>query len=490
MFKRFFNYLIIVVIAVFIITSCNLERGSTPYEEDYNLSLPSDPTECHYNNDPLQIINNVFRDFEKGKRYRILRYLSYDIEWVVDGEEGVTPLAGIYNRKREVNVYLRNFFALIDVDKIVNVNTVIEENSITSYTRLQGFIPSSGKTIDMEYIFTWEFNHRKKINRCFITYSIYPMELACTAGGEGLIVSNTSYSAGAEGIFNYFMSIKHAWDLDTVTVEDIRAGDIPYPLSAMPTDALVEPVLINGIEGEVIRVPNAVDDKVIVYLHGGAFIAGDGSVWRLFLYELSKNTNIPVLSINFSLAPENPFPAGLNDCLGVYTELLNEYDAKDIALIGESSGGNLAITTTLLARDQNIPLPGAIIPLSPWIDLTNSSETWTTNEATEAMLLKGWLDRVTNYYVDTTSPNYPLVSPVHANVEGFPPVYLTASSWEVLLDDAVWMFKEFATAGVDVTIEIDDGMVHGWPVGVGLIPEATQINARLADFIVANLGVN
>jgi acetyl esterase/lipase/ketosteroid isomerase-like protein len=485
MFRKFFNYVIIILFLFIVITSCNLENSYLESEGELSL-LGTSPEKCHWHQQergPLQTINNVLNALERGRVGHVLRYLANDVEWIVEGEEESIPFAGTYYGKQGVRRFLIAFNRLVNLREVIIDNHVEGEETITSYTRFQGSIPRKRKTFDMEYVLTWELNERNRVEKCSIAYNTCSFELALSTRGKGHIISDTTVSPEAQFFYNYYMAVLKEW-MKVATVEELRAAQSPM-FPTWPEDANVEEVIIAGLEGDLVQVdPDTADDKIILYLHGGGFVRGDKQANLLFPYYLAKYTKIPVLSVNFPLAPENPFPIIPESCYAVYQELLNDYESENIAITGESSGGNLVLTIALLAKERNEPLPGALIPISPWVNLTNSGGTFITNNETDPSISTEFLNNLANYYLNGVSPENPLASPIFATISGnFPPVYLTVSTCEVLLGDSAQMFNKLVDARVDVTIEIMDGLIHGWPLGIGLAPEPMTTVIRISDFI-------
>lgn len=491
MFHKFFNYVIIFLFSIIVITSCNLESNVIESEEESSLISSQEGCFGEFNEtDPIQIIDSVLKGVKRERIGHVLRYLAYNVEWIVDGEDEDIPFAGTYNGKREVRRFLFTFNRLVNIQNIIIENNVEDEGNITSYTRFQGKIPSKRKTFDMEYVFTWEFNERNRIEKCYITYNTCSFELALSTRGKSHIVSDTTISPQLQFLYSYFKAVSKPF-LASATYEEIRAANVPG-VPDWPADAQVDEVIIAGLEGTLVQIPQStVNDKIIVYFHGGGFIAGFKIKYPMFVYQLAKNTNIPVVSIDYPLAPEDPFPQAPQECYAVYLELLENYDPGNIAIIGESAGGNLVFTTALLAQENNIPLPGALISSSPWLDLTNSGDSIISNEESESMITIEYLTKVGNHYLNGASPLDPIASPLYSNIpEDFPPVYLSASTNEMLLDDSIRMYNKLISEDVDVTIELADDSVHGWPVGVGMAPEADRSNVRIAEFIINRLGTN
>jgi len=194
---------------------------------------------------------------------------------------------------------------------------------------------------------------------------------------------------------------------------------------------------------------------------------------------LKRNMLLP----EYRLAPANPFPAALEDSLKTYRWLLAQgMDSRDIVISGDSAGGGLALATTLALRDAGDPLPAAVICISPWVDLTNSSQTHITNAKVESVLRTDVLNEWALFYTDKSNLTNPLVSPVYADFRGLPPLLIQVGRDEILLDDSLTLTKRAQADGVEVTLRVWDDMWHAWPVLGNLIPESQMAFEEMSEF--------
>ena len=489
--KRFF-YLIAVIMFIVLNFSCNLSSNN---EFAQNLSTDEiivEQDRCWNNPESINfsIINNVLKDLKNREINQIVKYLSSDIEWVVIGQPGTTPFAGDYTGKADVTHYLKQFYPAIKIHNIV-VESIAETapKIYETYIRIQGFIKSNHRTIDIQFLYTWQFNTEHKIDKVMVVYNVISLELAFSNGGKGHIVSDVSISQAAIDFTNSFLAIKNY--VINLPYSDAKAVLYapPVPPPIIPEDGELEVKDLNGVYGELISTPGNYDNKIILQIHGGSFIHGYATSLRPFAYKLAKLVNIPVLSIDYGLAIEEPFSAGLEDCFTAYKELLKQYKARNILLLGISAGGNLIFSVMEKALDASLPLPGAVVGFSPWLDLTNSGESMVYNNDSDTLLSKTWFDRAAGWYLTDSSslPTDPLVSPLLGNVTGFPPTYLTVGSSEVLLNDSTRMFDVLSAENIDVTIEIAYNITHVYPIYN--LPEADRTLARIAEFIKDKLHI-
>lgn len=225
-------------------------------------------------------------------------------------------------------------------------------------------------------------------------------------------------------------------------------------------------------------------DKVILYTHGGGFAVGSASSHRKLAGHLAKQLGVTAVAIDYRRAPEHPFPAQIEDSTAVYKELLERgFKPENIATCGDSAGGNLAISTVLKLRQDGVPLPGAVIALSPWLDMEHVGKTLETNAATDALVSKAILQGMSGMFLgENGSRTDPLANPLKADYEGFPRMYVTAGSAETLLDNAEDLALLARAAGVPVTLSVVDGMQHVFPFLAGRAPEADEEIHRIASW--------
>lgn len=219
---------------------------------------------------------------------------------------------------------------------------------------------------------------------------------------------------------------------------------------------------------------------VIVYGHGGGFCVGSADSRRKLGGHLARHLCATVVIMDYRLAPENPFPAAIEDSVAVYRSLRAEHPASArILMAGDSAGGNLAIATTLKLRELGEPLPAGVIAFSPWLDMEHTGETIETNRTTDTLVNRAMLEGLAATYLADASPVDPLANPLKADLAGLPPVYLNAGSSEALLSDTTRFADAAKAAGVDVTLSIAAGMQHVFPCLAG--------RAKVADDELANI---
>ena len=223
--------------------------------------------------------------------------------------------------------------------------------------------------------------------------------------------------------------------------------------------------------------------RVLVYLHGGAYIMGSPRTHRMITTALARMTGMRVLVPDFRLAPENPVPSGVDDAVAVYTWLLAQgYDAANIALVGESSGGGQCFATAIALRDKGFPAPVCIAAFSPWLDLTMSGDSVKTNAKRERMLPVERAKEVVGYYIGEGDPTDPITSPLFDDGP-MPPALIQVSRAEILLDDSIRMAKRLEKSGSDVILEQWENTPHAWQFFGAYIPEAKDALQKATTYL-------
>jgi epsilon-lactone hydrolase len=254
----------------------------------------------------------------------------------------------------------------------------------------------------------------------------------------------------------------------------------------VPADVICEKVKAGGVDAEWIAAPGANADRVILYLHGGGYVIGSINTHRAMVSRIARASNARALLIDYRLAPEHPFPAAVEDATAAYRWLLAQgYKPGKIVIAGDSAGGGLTIVLLLAIRDAGLPTPAGAVPISPWTDLEGTGESVRTRAARDVMVTIENLTSSAKQYYGTHDPKDPLVSPVHANFRGLPPMLIQVGDAEILLDDATRVATRAKAAGVEVELEVWDDMPHVWHVFAKLLPEGQQAIDKIGKFVIA-----
>jgi monoterpene epsilon-lactone hydrolase len=253
-----------------------------------------------------------------------------------------------------------------------------------------------------------------------------------------------------------------------------------------PDDIQSEPVTANGVAGEFIAAPGADPTRCIYYLHGGGYVIGNVNTHRVLAYDLSKASGARVLSMDYGLAPEHPFPAGLEDAVKGYQWLLaSGVQPEHTVIAGDSAGGGLAVATLLALRDRGVALPAAAVCFSPWVDLLGEGASMTTRADADPMVQKDALLFYTDLYMAGGDPKDPLASPLYADLAGLPPTLIQVGDAETLLDDSTRLAAQMKAAGVEVELEVWDKMIHVWQLFAPILSEGREAVAKAGAFVAA-----
>jgi acetyl esterase/lipase len=251
---------------------------------------------------------------------------------------------------------------------------------------------------------------------------------------------------------------------------------------AVPRDAVFEPAALGPVKGEWVRTETSSTRRLILYFHGGGYIAGSPETHRALVAKLAHAAEASAFSAAYRLAPEYAFPAAVRDGIDAYRQLLGRGLApQSIVLGGNGAGGGLAFSVLLAIRNAGLPMPAGCAAMSPWADLSLSGWSVLQNVKTDTALSWELLFVSARHYLKRANPSDPYASPVFASFKDFPPIMVHAGSLEMLKDDASRLGDRAADAGVPVSVEIYDGMQHVFQANP--VPEARVSLQRLGQFI-------
>ncbi|PKV90527.1 acetyl esterase/lipase [Amycolatopsis echigonensis] len=276
---------------------------------------------------------------------------------------------------------------------------------------------------------------------------------------------------------------------EPLSVEQMRTGFAAmmseFPVPAEPRQT---PATLAGRPAVLVEPPGDPRPGTILYFHGGSFSLGSPHTAMALTANLVLRTGIRALSLDYRLAPEHPFPAGIEDCLAAYRSLLEDADPSSIVFAGDSAGGGLSVTTTLAARDAGLPMPAGIVAFSPGLDHTRTGASMETKEGIDPFFTRESIGRTGELYLAGADPAQPLLAPaVHADLTGFPPILLQVGGNEVLLDDSVRLAKRARDADVDVILDFTADVPHVFQTFTDALDEAGQALDRAALFIQQRL---
>jgi acetyl esterase/lipase len=279
-------------------------------------------------------------------------------------------------------------------------------------------------------------------------------------------------------------------------VESIRAADAGNTQRA---EALAEcwsvTITEDRIAGVTVHTVTPVDidpanrDRLFVHTHGGAYVLGAGRAGLPEAILIANLAKIPVVSIDYRMPPEHPFPAAVDDVAAVWKSLLGDRPAKSMALGGTSAGGGLTLVSTLRFMELRLETPGALWAGTPWADLTKTGDSHFTNEGIDRMLVSyhGVLEGAAKLYADGRDLKTPLISPVYGEFKDFPPTYLVTGTRDLFLSDTVRVHRKMRVAGVVADLNVYEGVSHGDYAAVVDSPELQQAYGELGVFLLKHL---
>jgi monoterpene epsilon-lactone hydrolase len=254
----------------------------------------------------------------------------------------------------------------------------------------------------------------------------------------------------------------------------------------LPADVTVTAGALGGVTTAEITVDGIEHRHTVLYFHGGVYVLGDAFLAADLASQVGRRTSARVISVDYRLAPEHPYPAAVDDALAAYEALLQNGTApSDIAFAGESAGGGLAIATLVNARDHGLPLPAAAFVMSPYADLTLSGATMQTKREADPLLSPEALRARVGDYTAGRDAALGLISPIFADLSGLPPLIIQAGTHEVLLDDAIRLARQAATADVQVTLDITPGVPHVFQAYHAILDEAAEALDRAGELLSA-----
>jgi epsilon-lactone hydrolase len=273
------------------------------------------------------------------------------------------------------------------------------------------------------------------------------------------------------------------------TLEQRRAAFAPAGrLHPVPDDVLVTEVSAGGVPAHWLDAPGADAGRVLLFLHGGGFQLGSLRSDGELAARLGRAAGMRVLFPEYRLAPEHPFPAAIDDVLAAWRWLRDGQDlsATSMAVAGDSAGGGLAVALLMATRDAGETRPAAAVLMSPTVDLTSSGASMTERADQDPFSTPALLRQLASDYLDGADPRAPLASPLFASLAGLPPLLIQVGTADLLLSDSERLATAAAEAGVEVTLEIGEGLPHVYPIMLGT-PEAAEATGQTGTFLRARV---
>jgi epsilon-lactone hydrolase len=281
-----------------------------------------------------------------------------------------------------------------------------------------------------------------------------------------------------------------AFPVDSDVNEQRRLLREAIEAQPLPADVSVTAAALGGVRTADITVEGIEPRHVVLYFHGGVYVMSDAFLAAGLASQVGRRTEARVISVDYRLAPEHPYPAAVDDALSAYAALLDTgIAASDIVFAGESAGGGLVVATLVNARDHGLALPAAAFVMSPYVDLTLAGTTMETKQEVDPLLRRELLEPRVADYAAGQDVTLPLISPVFADLSGLPPLIIQAGTHEVLLDDAIRLARQAATADVEVTLDVTPGVPHVFQAYSPMLDEAATALDRAGQLLSAYLAV-
>ncbi|GAA4577728.1 alpha/beta hydrolase [Planotetraspora kaengkrachanensis] len=274
------------------------------------------------------------------------------------------------------------------------------------------------------------------------------------------------------------------------TLEDVRRGyrEFLQQYFPAPEGVTFDTVHVSGVAAEWATPAGHVAGRHLVYLHGGAYIVGDPAGYRGFVGNLAERLRARALTPDYRLAPKTPFPAAVDDAVTAYRWLLEQgVVPESVVVAGDSSGGAMAVSVLVAARDQGLAMPAASISISPWANAENTGATMLTRNGIDPSNNREGLRKVAEIALGNVPLSSPLASPVFADTRGLPPVLIQIGGHEVMLSDAIRLAAKLADDAVPVRLDVAPAMGHFWHLLAGHLPAADKALADAVTFAVEHL---
>ena len=248
-----------------------------------------------------------------------------------------------------------------------------------------------------------------------------------------------------------------------------------------------EQVTIAGVNCYILtpdNIPEQNRDRLLIYLHGGGYVFGSGESATREAILMAGFGHFKVLSIDYRMPPDFPYPAAMDDAMAVWKEVVRTNDPKRMAIFGTSTGGGMTLAMVLRAKTEGLPLPAVTAPGTPWSDMTKSGDTFFTNEKVDNVLVSndGWLGDAAKLYANGHDPRDPQLSPVYGDLTGFPPTILTSGTRDLFLSNTVRVHRKLRQAGVIADLHVFEGQSHAQYAGDPDAPETKEHFGELTAF--------
>jgi acetyl esterase/lipase len=291
----------------------------------------------------------------------------------------------------------------------------------------------------------------------------------------------------------YKLNPKDAAEWKAIVAKDAAATIAALPKLRQSLGVTVEPTMLGNVKAFIVTpktIPPRNRDRVLLHFHGGYRVLNPGEAGTREAILMAAFGGFKVISVDYRMPPDFPFPAALDDAVAAYRELLKTYKPENIGIFGTSAGGSLTITTVLRAKAEHLPMPGAIAPSTPTVDLAMAGDTLFTNAFIDNALVAPdpFIRATALLYANGRDLKDPLLSPVYGDVHGFPPAILTSGTRDLYLSNTVRMHRKLRAAGVEAVLQMWEGESHGqWLRDINA-PETKEYHDEVGRFFDLHLG--
>jgi epsilon-lactone hydrolase len=292
-----------------------------------------------------------------------------------------------------------------------------------------------------------------------------------------------------------------AWDADPKSVVEWKelitrladAGASARRTAREKLGVTMEPTVIGGVKVYVLtpkEIPAENRNRLLVNVHGGGYVYNPGEAGTSEATLMAAYGGFKVISIDYRMPPDFPYPAAMDDAMAVWREAVKMQDPRNMAIFGTSTGGGMTLAMILRAKQENLPLPAAIAPGTPWSDLTETGDTYKTNEWLDNVLVSynGYLVRAAKLYANGHDLKDPQLSPIYGDFTGFPPAILTSGTRDLFLSLTVLTHRKLRRAGVEAELQVYEGMSHAQYNFDPYAPETKEVFTEIARFFDKHLG--
>jgi acetyl esterase/lipase len=255
----------------------------------------------------------------------------------------------------------------------------------------------------------------------------------------------------------------------------------------------MEPTVIGGVKAFILtpkEIPPENRNRLLIHVHGGGYVYGPGEAGTAEGTLMAAYGGFKVISIDYRMPPDFPYPAAMDDAMAVWREAIKMQDPHNMAIFGTSTGGGMTLAMILRAKQENLPLPAAIAPGTPWSDLTETGDSYKTNEWLDNVLVSynGWLVHAAKLYANGHDLKDPQLSPIYGDFTGFPPAMLTSGTRDLFLSLTVLTHRKLRRAGVEAELQVYEGMSHAQYNFDAFAPETKEVFTEIARFFDRHLG--